>query len=183
MNRPGLRVRRVWVVGNSGSGKTTLASAVSSKLGLPHVELDSIFHQPGWTPLADEEFRARVTEVVAGEAWVVDGNYYARLGEAALHRADTVVWIDFPRSTVMRQLVRRTLWRGLLRKELWNGNRESLRNVVRRDPEKSILRWAWTQHSVYKARYEDAITGGAWDGLAVVRLRSLAEVREFLGSL
>jgi len=175
-------MRRVWVVGNSGSGKTTLARALASKLGAPHVELDSIYHQSGWTALPDDEFRSRIAEIVAGDTWVVDGNYYSRLGQASLGRADTVVWIDFPRSVVMRQLFRRTLWRGLMRKELWNGNRESLKNLLRRDPEKSILRWAWTQHSAYKARYDEAITGGAWDKLTVVRLRSPAEVRDFIAS-
>lgn len=169
------------MVGNSGSGKTTLARALSSHLGVPHVELDSIYHQPGWTPLPDEEFRSRVDAVVAGDGWVLDGNYYTRLGADLIRRADTVVWIDFPRSVVMRQLVRRTLWRGLLRVELWNGNRESLANFFRRDPDKSILRWAWTQHSVYRARYEELIAGDEWEDLTVVRLRSAAEVKEFLG--
>lgn len=176
-------MRRVWVVGNSGSGKTTLARALSGRLGVPHVELDSIYHQPGWTQLPDEEFRSRVAEVVAGEGWVVDGNYYLRVGDEIVGHADTVVWIDFPRSVVMRQLVRRTLWRGLFRVELWNGNRETLANFLRRDPDKSILRWAWTQHSVYRARYEELIAGGAWDGLTVVRLRSPAEVRGFLAGI
>lgn len=176
-------MRRVWVVGNSGSGKTTLARSLALRLGAPHVELDSIFHQPGWTPLPDDEFRARVESVAAGDTWVLDGNYYVRLGAESLRRADTIVWLDFPRSTVMRQLVRRTLLRGLLRKELWNGNRESLRNFVRLDPQKSILRWAWTQHSAYRSRYEGALAGGAWDGIEVVRLRSPAEVREFLAGV
>ncbi len=44
-------------------------------LGSPHVELDSIYHQPDWTPLGEEEFRARVTEATESPHWVVDGNY------------------------------------------------------------------------------------------------------------
>lgn len=174
-------MRRVWVVGNSGSGKTTLAGALAAKLDAPHVELDSIYHQPGWTPLADDEFRSRVGAVLAGESWVADGNYHLLSDFVGL--ADTVVWIDLPRPVVMRQLVRRTLVRGLLRRELWNGNRETLRNFVRLDPEKSILRWAWTRHALYRQRYEQAAAaGGAWEGLAVVRLRTPAEVRGFLES-
>ena len=67
-------VRRVSVVGNSGSGKSTLARELASGLGVPHVELDSIFHQPGWEPLAEDEFRRLVTERADGDVWVIDGN-------------------------------------------------------------------------------------------------------------
>lgn len=175
-------MRRVWVVGNSGSGKTTLARTIAGRIRAPHVELDSIYHQPRWAPLPDDEFRARIAGLVSGDTWVLDGNYDL-LSDLVTH-ADTVVWIDFRRSVVMRQLLRRTLLRGLLRKELWNGNRESLRNFVRLDPQKSILRWAWTQHSAYGERFEAACApGGTWDGLKVVRLRSPAEVRDFVESL
>jgi adenylate kinase family enzyme len=54
-------VKRIVVVGSSGSGKTTLARALAGELGLAHVELDAIFHQPGWEPLADDEFVASAT--------------------------------------------------------------------------------------------------------------------------
>ena len=50
-------VRRVSVVGNSGSGKSTLAKKLAAVLGVPHLELDSVFHQPGWEPLPLEEFQ------------------------------------------------------------------------------------------------------------------------------
>ena len=50
-------VRRVSVVGNSGSGKSTVARELAASLAVPHLELDSAFHQPGWEPLPREEFR------------------------------------------------------------------------------------------------------------------------------
>ncbi len=45
------------MVGTSGSGKTTVGRALAARLGLPFVELDAIFHQPGWTELPREDFR------------------------------------------------------------------------------------------------------------------------------
>jgi len=37
-------VQRVSVVGNAGAGKSTAAAQLAAKIGVPYVELDSIFH-------------------------------------------------------------------------------------------------------------------------------------------
>ncbi|MGI9005159.1 MAG: hypothetical protein ACR2FU_02995 [Streptosporangiaceae bacterium] len=68
-------MQRISVVGNSGSGKTTLARRPATALGVPHLELDPVFHQIGWQPLETGEFRRLVSEFTAGPGWVVDGNY------------------------------------------------------------------------------------------------------------
>ena len=167
------------MVGNSGSGKSTLARALAARLALPCVELDAIFHQPGWTELPVEEFRAQAAEAAAGDAWVIDGNYTA-VRDLVWARADSVVWIDLPRPEVMRRVVTRTVRRALRRQELWNGNREPWSNFLTLDPERSIIMWAWTQHAKYRARYEAAMADPAWAHLRFIRLRSPADVRTFL---
>jgi adenylate kinase family enzyme len=67
--------RRIVVVGSTGAGKTTLAEALSARLNIPHVELDSFYWEAGWAPASTLDFRARVAEALADDAWVVDGNY------------------------------------------------------------------------------------------------------------
>jgi hypothetical protein len=89
----------------------------------------------------------------AGGAWVADGNYETKGGDLIRDRADTVVWLDFSRRAVMRQLTWRTVRRGLLRERLWNRNRESLRNTISHDPERSVLLWYWMQHEPQRQRY------------------------------
>jgi len=169
----------VSLVGNSGSGKSTLALALAARLGVPCVELDAIFHQPGWTELPPEEFRARVEDAAAGDAWVIDGNYGA-VRDLVWARADTVVWLDLPRPVVMWRVVARTVRRAARRQELWNGNREPWSNFWSLRPQRSIVAWAWTQHRQYRARYEVAMADPAWAHLRFVRLRSAADVRRFL---
>ena len=142
-------VRRVSVVGNSGSGKSTLARELAAALAVPFLELDSIYHQPGWEPLPADEFSRVVTERTAADGWVIDGNYSA-VRPAVWGRADTVVWLDPPRRTVMRQVIWRTLRRAVTRQELWNGNREPVRNFFRLDPEESVISWAWHSHAKYR---------------------------------
>jgi adenylate kinase family enzyme len=173
---------RVSVVGNSGSGKTRVAAAIAARLGAPHVELDALFHQPDWQPLPEDAFRARVAEITAGESWVIDGNYSA-VRDLVWARADTVVWLDYPRSLVMRRVVARTLARVILRRRLWNGNREPWMNLASTDPEKSIIAWAWTQHDGYRQRYGEAARDPALGHLAFVRLRSSPETNAFLSTI
>lgn len=148
-------MRRVSVVGNSGSGKTTLGRALAARLEVPFVELDAIYHLPGWTPIDVEPFRTIVAELAGGDGWVIDGNYGA-VRDLVWARADTVVWFDLPRRTVMRQVLWRTVRRAVTRQQLWNGNRERLSSLLRLDPQRSLLRWAWTRHEVYRARYTSA---------------------------
>jgi adenylate kinase family enzyme len=169
-------------VGCSGSGKTTLARSLASVLGVPHVELDALFHQPGWTPLDDETFRARVTAATEGSRWVVDGNY-STVREIVWGRADTVVWFDLPYAVVMGRTIRRTLRRTVTRQELWNGNRESWSNLYSWKPEKSIIAWAATRHGVYRRRYGDAEQDPRWVGLDFVRLRSQRQADAFLAGV
>jgi adenylate kinase family enzyme len=170
-------VRRISIVGNTGSGKTTLAAELAAALGVPHLELDSVNHQPNWQQIDREAFRERVVAFTAGPGWVVDGNYSA-VRDIVWERADTVVWMDPPRHLVMRRLIWRTLRRMVTRVELWNGNREQWRFLFNK--EESIIWWAWTNHHRNRARYEQAQADPALAHLTFIRLRTPAESAEFL---
>jgi len=172
-------VRRVSVVGTSGSGKSTLAKELALVLGVPHLELDGVFHQPGWVPLPEEEFRRAVAAAAGGDCWVIDGNYSV-VRPLVWARADTVVWLDLPKRTVMRQVVWRTLRRAVTRQELWNGNRESLRNFLTWAPEESIISWAWHNHAKNRHRYRAAAADPANARLTFIRLTSRRAISRFL---
>lgn len=173
-------VRRVSVVGNAGSGKSSLAQRIALALDARHVELDAIHHLPGWQPIDPDEFVAQVERITQEERWVIDGNYRTVVVDGPVWaRADTVVWLDLPRSQVMRQVTRRTLRRTLRREVLWNGNREPLGNLWPWHHD-SIVRWAWTQHGKYERRYGAAMVAPELDHLEFIRLRSHAEAGEWL---
>jgi len=168
------------VVGCSGSGKSTVGRRLARDLSVPYIELDSIFHQPGWVPLPRDEFRRRVAELTAADGWVIDGNYSSSVQPLVWDRADTVVWLDLPRRTVMRQVIWRTLRRVAFRAELWNGNRERWANLLTWVPEDSVISWAWHHHPVYRERYGAAAAAPPYPQLTFIRLRSRRAVRRFL---
>ena len=87
--------RRVVVTGLAGSGKSTFALALAARTGLPVLHLDLFFWKPGWVAPSETEWRAKQREVLAGDAWIADGNYHETL-DVRLERAHTVVVLDMP---------------------------------------------------------------------------------------
>lgn len=70
-----VRPRRVLVAGTSGSGKTTFAERIADAFELPHVEIDALFHGPGWRPR--ESFLVDVDAFSARDRWVTEWQYSA----------------------------------------------------------------------------------------------------------
>lgn len=162
--------RRVLVVGTSGSGKTTLAARLGEVLQVPHVEIDGLFHGPGWT--RRPSFEDDVRRLAAGPAWVTEWQY-SQVRALLASRADLLVWLDLPRRVVMSRVVRRTVRRQMRREVLWNGNTEPPLRTFLTDPD-HIVRWAWRTHARTWARVMAACTSRP--DLLVVRLTASAEV-------
>lgn len=177
-------MQRISVVGISGAGKTTIGRAIAAALDLPFVELDSIYHQPGWNELPTDEFQDRVRPIIATDAWVIDGNYTsAGIVDLVWAMADTVVWLDVSRSEAMRQVIARTIRRAITREELWNGIREPWSNFFDPRPEKNIVVWTWTRFPHTRAKYEARSSDQQWSHLEFVRLTSSSEADVFVDAL
>ncbi len=177
-------MRRITVVGCPGSGKTTLASRLADRLELTHIELDHLHWRPGWTEASPQEFRVGLDAAMAeaSTGWVTCGNYRSRSEGRHIAAADTIIWLDLPRHTIMRRVTWRTVRRAVRREELFGrGVKEPLTNFYRWAPEKNIIRWAWVYYPRYRARYQEAIAAGAWVHAEVHHLRSRREVEEFVG--
>jgi adenylate kinase family enzyme len=169
-----MRAQRIAVVSTaSGCGKTTLSRALAEKLGAPFVELDALVHGPGWTETPVDVLRARLAPLLAGDRWVVDGNYRRRVGDLVLPRAELVVWLDLPVRVWLPRLAWRTLRRLVTREVLWNGNRESLRGAVW--GKDSLFGYALRTHRLRRAEWPAVL-----DPYRHVRLSSAREATRFL---
>ena len=171
-------MQRIVVIGTSGSGKSTLAEALAQQLHMPFVDLDRLFWEPGWTQVSTEVFRERVTEAIAGEGWVVGGNY-SRARDLIWQRADTVIWLDYPFPLVISRLFRRTVRRIRTQEDLWGtGNRETWRKqFLSRD---SLFVWALKTHWRYRRQIQGILEETDYTHLKLIRFTNPRETAAWL---
>ncbi len=101
-----IRVCRLLVLGSPGTGKTSLATTLAGHTGLPLHHLDDEYWGPSWTRTGDEAWRRRQAELVAGDAWIVEGNYLPTIPVRAV-RAQLVVVVDVPTTVCLFRTARR----------------------------------------------------------------------------
>ena len=169
-------MRRVSVVGTSGVGKSTFAAALAGLLGVSWVEPIRCTTRPTGRRCPRRSSGGVSRPWLPVRRWVIDGNY-STVRDLVWARADTVIWLDLPKHTVMRRIIWRTLRRIAGRVELWNGNRERWRNFFTLDVQESVIAWAWHTHGSRRQRYAASLAEPAASHLRVVRLRSPRAVR------
>ncbi|MFN5903358.1 MAG: topology modulation protein [Novosphingobium sp.] len=119
-------MQRVLVIGSPGAGKSTLSHRLAACTGLPLFHLDQMFWQPGWVERDRDEGCAELAEVLAGDHWIIDGNYGSTL-PMRVARADTVVWLDYSTWLCLGRVFKRWWqYRGRARPDMTEGCPENL---------------------------------------------------------
>lgn len=141
--------RRIVVFGPSNSGKSTLAQALSRKLGIPAVHLDQLHHTPNtdWVPRPKDEFHALQRQAMAGDSWVMDGNY-SGLVEERLARATGAIVLDDNHWLRLARYFTRTLFQRYRPGNL-EGNKDSLKW--------SMIHWVAFASRHHAARYRQMV--------------------------
>ena len=86
-------MRRILVIGPAGSGKSWLARHLKEALGLPVIQLDTMFWQPGWVPMPQAEWEELQRREAAADEWIAEGLHDTTV-HLWLDAADTVIFID-----------------------------------------------------------------------------------------
>lgn len=167
-------MKRVLVIGMSGGGKSTLAVKLGTLLDLPVYHLDSFFWKPGWKMTDDTEWLTIVRRLIAGDRWIIDGNYDGTL-QVRLPRADTVIHLDFPRYVCLWRVAKRVILG-------WGETRADMAPGCPERWDWSFLRWVWE----FPRRHRPVILRklAAYEGPAeIVTLHTAREVTRYLDGL
>lgn len=115
------------VIGSPGAGKSTFSRRLGEMLDMEVIHLDKEHWRPGWMEPTDDEWERIVKGLVARDRWIIDGNYGGSTMDLRLERADTVVFLDFPRVVCLwRVMKRRWMYRGRTRPDMAPGCPEKL---------------------------------------------------------
>ncbi len=157
---------RICIMGPSNSGKSTLAGAIGQAQSLEVVHLDQLHHLPhtDWIPRPPDEFAALHDAALAGDRWVIEGNY-SRLLPQRLERATGFILLDVPTTTSLYRYVRRC-WFERDRRGALEGGRDS-------------VKWDMIRHIVVatranRTRYRNVIDGISLPKMQITTTKALA---------
>lgn len=168
-------MRKIALFGPPATGKSTLARWLTEQLGYPHTDLDEILFTPDG-PLPLPEFRQQAAQITERDTWIVEGNF-SKLADVVWHRADVLVWLDFPLYLIVYRIVRRSLRQLAGRDDSPQAKRLTWRKAFFN--RRSLLRSAIRKYRNNRPRYARQVAETAALGVEIVRLRSPRAVRRW----
>jgi adenylate kinase family enzyme len=171
-------MERIWIIGASGCGKTTLGKILAEKLETDATDLDELNWLPGWQTVSVEELTWMVDAVTSEKQWVISGNYSSQ--EKFMSRADTIIWLDYPFSTVLSRLMKRTFRRIYYKELCCNGNREALNKLFTRD---SIILWLFRTYRKRKQKGYEIMNAPNHSHLRIHHFTKPNQTNDWLNSL
>lgn len=168
-------MKRILIVGSSGSGKSTLGRQLADRLGLPLIHLDQYFWESGWKMVDGAEWRERNRQLIAGDQWIMDGNYSSTLLMRS-DRADTLIFLDLPRWLCLWRIFRRRIrFHGRSRPDMPAGCPERI--------DRQFLTYVWRYKSERRPRMLEHLEDCREEGKTVLIFRRQSEVNQWLRSL
>jgi adenylate kinase family enzyme len=114
-------VKRICIIGSPGSGKSTLAKHLGHLLKLKVIHLDTLFWQPGWVSVSDEELMLKQGKYIQEEHWIIDGSY-SSIWTPRIERAGTIIFMDFSRWICLYRIMKRYVkYRNQTRSDMGQG--------------------------------------------------------------
>ena len=166
-------MKRVIVIGSGGAGKSTFARRLGEVTGLPVIHLDSHFWRPNWDSTPKDEWKAKVEEMIKGDAWIIDGNF-GGTREIRMRAADTIIMLDVPRRVCMYRAIKRAIvYRGKKRPDMGEGCNERI--------DLDFLSWIWNYPKQGRVRAFQEFERQT--GKRLITLKDKSDIEEFLSEI
>ncbi len=167
-------MNRIAIIGSGGSGKSTLARRLGELLKIEVFHLDALFWKPGWVGASRDEQQMVQNELVENDSWIFDGNYGGTM-DIRLNKADTIIFIDMPRTICVFRIIKRRLqYRNKTRPDMGEGCKEKL--------DLEFLKWVWEYPKIKKPTILSKLQSISKEKEIII-LTSPDEVERFLSKI
>lgn len=99
-------MKRIIVIGCPGSGKSTFSIELHKRINISLYHLDMMYWNMDKTVINNEDFIAKLRQVIKEEEWIIDGNYASTM-EMRIAACDTVFFLDYPLDVCLDGVKRR----------------------------------------------------------------------------
>lgn len=167
-------MKRVAIIGCPGVGKTTFAIKLAAKTKLPLIHLDYYYHQNEHDYYHDKQaWIKRVELLIAQDKWIMDGNYSSTF-EQRFKRADTIIFIDFPRRMALWGVVKRRI-------HYRNKQRQEMPSDWKEKANLEFLTYVWNFKRKHRSKQLSALKKAR--GKDVIVFTKRAQAKEFLAKV
>jgi adenylate kinase family enzyme len=164
-------MKKVVLIGSGGSGKSTLARQLGEKLQINVYHLDALFWKPNWVGVPKDEQKKVQKDLVRNEEWIIDGNYGGTM-EIRLHAADTIIFLDIPRTICVYRAFKRMLqYRNKTRPDMGEGCEERF--------DLDFFKWIWDYPKMIRPEILKRFEQLSKDKQVII-FKSPKEVKQFL---
>lgn len=166
-------MKKIIVIGSGGAGKSAFSRRLGNALNVEVIHLDKLYWKPNWEKTPKDEWARIVEELLAGESWVMDGNF-GGTREMRMRACDTVVFLDIPRRICLYRILKRAVvYSGKTRPDMAEGCNERF--------DWEFVQWVWNYPNRARPRIQSLLERFADKNIVV--LRSTREFDNFLQSL
>ncbi len=166
-------MQKILIIGSSGAGKSTFALRLHKLTGIETIHLDKVYWQPNWVETPKDEWEKTIENLVKKDSWIMDGNYSGTL-EIRIYFCDTVIFLDLPRTTCVRRVIKRSLfYKGSSRPDMAEGCAEKIDLEFLK-----FLKWIWDYPKRSKPKVEELLKQFK-DTKKIIRLASKTEIENF----